>query len=98
VVVGFIAAALPPVGAIWSPDVFAAARFPLPVSICVLGLFTGFASITGDLAESALKRSCGVKDSGTIMPGRGGMLDSIDSLSLAAPVFFIMYNVLFALH
>jgi phosphatidate cytidylyltransferase len=54
----------------------------------VLGILLGFFIITGDLFESALKRSAGVKDSGKAIPGRGGILDSIDSLLFAAPVFY----------
>ncbi|MGN0906740.1 MAG: phosphatidate cytidylyltransferase [Bullifex sp.] len=52
-----------------------------------LGLCTAAAAAIGDLVESILKRSAGMKDSGKIIPGRGGMLDSIDSLLFAAPVF-----------
>lgn len=59
-----------------------------PLLLAGLGLATGGATIVGDLFESALKRSAGVKDSGRIVPGRGGFLDSVDSLLFAAPVFF----------
>jgi phosphatidate cytidylyltransferase len=56
----------------------------------ILGALTGIAVIVGDLAESGLKRSAGIKDSGSIVPGRGGVLDSIDSLLFAAPVFCLI--------
>lgn len=65
------------------------------VRLVVLGFFTAFASIIGDLIESVFKRSCNVKDSGNIIPGRGGVLDSIDSVLIAAPVFYIAYHFLF---
>ena len=61
----------------------------------VLGLLLGFAAIIGDLAESIIKRSCGVKDSGKMLPGIGGALDLIDSLLFTAPLlFFYMRLVL----
>ena len=56
----------------------------------VVGGAVGLAGVAGDLIESTLKRSAGVKDSGRIIPGRGGMLDSIDSVVFAAPVFFLL--------
>jgi phosphatidate cytidylyltransferase len=61
----------------------------------VIGLCTGIAANLGDLAESAMKRSSGLKDSGSLIPGRGGVLDSIDSIALAAPVFYLLYRVIF---
>ncbi|MEQ1852025.1 MAG: phosphatidate cytidylyltransferase [Chthoniobacteraceae bacterium] len=54
----------------------------------MLGLVLGFAAIVGDLAESLVKRSCKVKDSGRFLPGIGGALDLIDSILFTAPVMF----------
>ena len=54
----------------------------------VLGLMLGFAAVIGDLAESIIKRSTGVKDSGNFLPGIGGALDLIDSLLFTAPLLF----------
>ena len=89
-------------GFLVSPGVILAARalrpglFPGPAWVAVLfGVAIGTATILGDLAESALKRSATVKDSGQIIPGRGGILDSIDSPLFAAPVFFYLYAPLF---
>ncbi len=61
----------------------------------ILGFSTAFASILGDLTESVIKRSAGVKDSGNIIPGRGGLLDSIDSIVMAAPVYVILAHFLY---
>jgi phosphatidate cytidylyltransferase len=54
----------------------------------MLGLVLGFAAVVGDLAESLIKRSCGVKDSGRFLPGIGGALDLIDSILFTAPMMF----------
>ena len=54
----------------------------------ILGLLLGFAAVIGDLAESVIKRSTGVKDSGQMLPGIGGALDLVDSLLFSAPLLF----------
>jgi phosphatidate cytidylyltransferase len=59
-----------------------------PLHVGVLALLIGLVAIAGDLAESILKRSLEAKDSGSLMPGIGGVLDLIDSLCFAAPVTY----------
>lgn len=54
----------------------------------ILGLLLGFSAVIGDLAESIIKRSTGVKDSGRLLPGIGGALDLVDSLLFTAPLLF----------
>lgn len=54
----------------------------------IMAVIVNIAAQVGDLAESAMKRSAGVKDSGSLLPGHGGVLDRIDALLIAAPVLW----------
>ncbi|MBA3038044.1 MAG: phosphatidate cytidylyltransferase, partial [Desulfobacterium sp.] len=61
----------------------------------LLFICVGIAGQVGDLFESELKRSAGIKDSGSILPGHGGILDRIDALLFAAPVAWFFKDFLF---
>jgi phosphatidate cytidylyltransferase len=82
---GFVcgAAIMVVVGGWWMPTAAVAFRALLGAAIVALG-------IAGDLFESMLKRSAGLKDSSSLIPGHGGILDRIDALLFAAPVYYIV--------
>jgi len=87
---GSIAGLAGSVGGIFLIDALAGTGLST-VQLVLLGLLGGAAEQIGDLAESVLKRSVGVKDSGALLPGHGGMLDRIDGLLFAAPVAWIFF-------
>lgn len=66
-----------------------------PLTMAALGLALVAAGIAGDLFESLIKRAAGSKDSSTLIPGHGGMLDRIDALLFASPVFYMYLRSIF---
>ena len=90
-IVGFVA------GFLFAPAVLVSSNAIFPDAIpgdwgflLLVGCAVGVATIVGDLIESAIKRSATSKDSGELIPGRGGVLDSVDSVLYAAPVFYYL--------
>jgi phosphatidate cytidylyltransferase len=82
------AVALVVIGAWWLPQMSVGSR-------AVLGLAIAAVGIVGDLFESLLKRSVSLKDASSVIPGHGGVLDRIDALLFAAPVYYVFVRYSF---
>ena len=91
---GFLGGTITSVAVIIISSYFLPEILPHPLwQLIIFGIIAAFTTTMGDLVESALKRAVGVKDSGHVILGRGGILDSIDSVLLTAPVFVLFIQL-----
>lgn len=84
---GCVAGVFGAVGTVWLGNLYM--KVPLWPDVLALGLIVGAGGQIGDFAESLLKRDSGVKDSSTLIPGHGGVLDRFDSVLFAFPLVYV---------
>lgn len=96
--VGFIAGMAASIAVVAAGSALFPEAFPgSPAKAVLLGLISGAGVIAGDLVESAMKRAVRIKDSGVVIPGRGGILDSVDSPVFSSVFFYYFFIVLYLL-
>lgn len=77
-------------GWVFSAIFYGGARDVSHLALLIIGFFGAFVSVLGDLSFSLIKRSCGIKDFGNVIPGHGGILDRFDSVIFTAPFVYMV--------